>query len=115
MSKSKSLIKENKNMKTKKRKKNKSTIFKTYIYRVLKSINNEFGISKKGMNVIHSIILQIFNDVALESKKLMCYSKKITLSSNDIFSAVILLFPDDIAGFAVEEMKKSLLRYQEII
>ena len=103
--------KENKNKK--RRKKSKSNVFKAYIYKVLKSINHEFGISKKGMDVVHSIVIQVFNEVALESKKLMDYSKKMTLSSNDIISAVQLLYPEEISSIAIGEIKQSLLRFDE--
>lgn len=34
--------------------------FSLYIYKVLKSIANDVGISKKGMNVINSLVTDMF-------------------------------------------------------
>lgn len=58
--------------------------FSLYIYKVLKSIANDVGISRKGMNVINSLVTDMFEQIALEGSKLVRYNKKKTLSSNDI-------------------------------
>ena len=41
-------------------KKNYSS-FSLYIYKVLKSISSEIGISKKGMDVINSLVVDMFD------------------------------------------------------
>lgn len=74
--------------------------FTLYIYKVLKSISQDVGISKKGMNVINSLVADMFEQVALESSKLVRYQKKRTLSTNDVQTAVKLLFPAEIAKHA---------------
>lgn len=58
--------------------------FSLYIYKVLKSISNDIGISQKGMKVVNSLVLDMFEQLALESSKLVRYNKKRTLSSTDV-------------------------------
>lgn len=65
---------------TKSRKKNFQS-FSLYIFKVLKSIANDIGISRKGMNVLNSLVTDMFEKVALEGSKLVRYSNKKTLSS----------------------------------
>ncbi len=58
--------------------------FSLYIYKVLKSISNDIGISQKGMKVVNSLVIDMFEQLALESSKLVRYNKKRTLSSTDV-------------------------------
>ena len=85
--------------------------FSLYIYKVLKSISSDIGISKKGMNVINSLVVDMFEQVALESSKLVRYQKKKTLSSNDVQTAVKLLLPQDLGTHAVMEGSKALTKF----
>ena len=94
-----------------KRKRNFSS-FNIYIYKVLKSIASDVGISKKGMNVINSLVADMFDQIALESSKLVRYSKKKTLSSNDVQTAVKLLLPQDLGSHAIMEASKALSKFK---
>ena len=82
-----------------------------YIYKVLKSIANDVGISKKGMNVVNSLVTDMFEQIALESSKLVRYNKKKTLSSNDVQAAVKLLLPADLANHALLEANKAVSKF----
>jgi histone H2B len=55
--------------------------FSLYIFKVLKTIANDIGISRKGMNVLNSLVTDMFERIALEGSKLVRYNKKKTLSS----------------------------------
>jgi len=92
------------------RKKNFAS-FSLYIYKVLRVVNKEIGISKKGMSVVNSLVSDIFEQVALEASKLVRYQKKKTLSSQDIQSAVKLLLPQDLATHAVSEGAKAVAKF----
>ena len=94
-----------------KQKKKNFQSFSLYIYKVLKSISNEVGISKKGMNVIDSLVTDMFEQVALEASKLVRYQKKKTLSSADIQTAVKLLLPVDLGNHAVLEGSKAVAKF----
>ncbi|MEL6702523.1 MAG: histone-like protein [Pseudomonadota bacterium] len=94
------------------RKKRKNyTLFALYIYKVLKSISNDVGISKKGMNVINSLVQDMFEQIALEGSKLVRYHGKKTLSDNDIQSAVKLLLPHYLGTHALMEGNKAVAKY----
>ena len=96
--------------KTTHRKKNYQS-FSIYIYKVLKSISNDIGISKKGMSVINSLVSDMFDQVALEASKLVRYQKKKTLSSQDVQTAVKLLLPQDLGNHAILEGSKALAKF----
>ena len=85
--------------------------YSVYIYRVLKNIHGDVGISKKGMAVMNSFVADIFERVAVEATKLARYQKKVTLSSSDIQAAVKLILPGDLADHAVSEGTRALNKY----
>merc|ERR1712166_292971 len=62
-------------------KKRRTESFAIYIYRVLKQVHPETGISKKSMSVLNSFITDIFERIATESSRLVRYNKRHTLSS----------------------------------
>ena len=85
--------------------------FSLYIYKVLKGISNEIGISKKGMAVINSLVADMFEQIALEASKLVRYQKKRTLGSQDIQTAVKLLLPKDLGDHAIMEGSKAISKF----
>jgi histone H2B len=98
---------------TARRKRKNFQSFSLYIYKVLKSIASDVGISKKGMNVVNSLVSDMFDQIALEASKLVRYSKKKTLSSNDVQTAVKLLLPPDLGSHAILEATKAIQKFTE--
>merc|ERR1712154_504766 len=92
--------------KTVDRKKKRVESFSVYIYRVLKQVHPETGISKRSMSVMNSFIYDIFEKIAGEASKLVRYNKKHTLSSREVQTAVRLLLPGELAKHAVSEGTK---------
>ena len=82
--------------------------FSVYIYKVLKQVHNDTGISKKSMNIMNSFINDIFERIALEASKLVRYNKKHTLSAREVQSAVKLLLPGELAKHAIIEGAKAV-------
>ena len=74
--------------------------YSTYIYKVLKQVHPETGISKKGMSIMNSFMNDIFERVASEASRLARYNKKTTLSSRDILTAMRLTLPGELAKHA---------------
>ena len=66
-----------------KKKKSRTESYSTYIYRVLKQVHPDTGISKKGMSIMNSFITDIFDKIANEAGKLVRYNKKGTLTSRE--------------------------------
>ena len=87
------------------------TSFSLYIYKVLRSISNDVGISKKGMNVINSLVSDMFEQISLESSKLVRYQNKKTLSSQDVQTAIKLILPPDLGNHAILEGSKAISKF----
>lgn len=90
------------------RRKTRHETFSIYIYKVLKQVHNDTGISKKSMDIMNSFINDIFDRIALEASKLVRTSKKHTLSAREVQSAVKLLLPGELSKHAIVEGCKAL-------
>ena len=97
--------------KKKGRKKRRSESYSIYIYKVLKQVHPDTGISSKGMSIMNSFITDIFDKIANEAGKLVRYNKKGTLSSREIQTAVRLILPGELAKHAVSEGTKAVTKY----
>ncbi|XP_070498302.1 uncharacterized protein [Chironomus tepperi] len=80
-----------KNSKGKKPKRVES--FSSYIYKVLKQVHPETGISGKAMSIMNNFVNDMFERIANESMKLASISKRPTMSSREIQTSVRLLLP----------------------
>ncbi|KAK7231706.1 histone [Aureococcus anophagefferens] len=141
------------------RKKTRVESYSTYIYRVLKQVHPDTGISKKGahprpddatrapdahpraralptrapalhaharatftrsrvpragMSIMNSFINDIFERIALEASKLCRFSKKATLSSREIQTAVRLMLPGELSKHAVSEGTKAVTKFSSL-
>jgi histone H2B len=92
-------------------KRRRTETFSVYIYRVLKQVHPETGISKRSIQILNSFISDIFEKIALESSKLVRYNKKSTISSREVQTAVRLLLPGELAKHAVSEGTKAVTKY----
>lgn len=92
----------------KKRRRARHETFSIYIYKVLKQVHNDTGISKKSMDIMNSFINDSFDKLALEASKLVRSSKKHTLSAREVQSAVKLILPGELAKHAIIEGCKAL-------
>ena len=77
--------------------------YKIYIYKVLKQVHPDTGISSKAMSIMNSFINDIFEKLATEASKLAVYNKKPTITSREIQTAVRLILPGELAKHAVSE------------
>ena len=91
--------------------KTKSETYSVYIYRVLKQVHPETGISKRSMSIMNSFINDLFEKISGEASKLVRYNRKQTLSSREIQTAVRLLLPGELAKHAVSEGTKAVTKY----
>ncbi|KAJ8434284.1 hypothetical protein Cgig2_009259 [Carnegiea gigantea] len=93
----------------KKKKMKKSTeTYKIYIFKVLKQVHPDIGISSKAMSIMNSFINDIFEKLAQEASRLARYNKKPTITSREIQTAVRLVLPGELAKHAVSEGTKAL-------
>ena len=94
-------------------KKNKKRVesYSTYIYKVLKQVHPDTGISKRGMSIMNSFINDVFERIAVEAGRLARYNKKSTLSSREVQTAVRLMLPGELAKHAVSEGTKAVTKF----
>ena len=91
--------------------KSKSETYKIYIYKVLKQVHPDTGISSKAMSIMNSFINDIFEKIATEAAKLARYNKKPTVTSREIQTAVRLILPGELAKHAVSEGTKAVTKF----
>ncbi|KAF7311669.1 hypothetical protein MKEN_01070500 [Mycena kentingensis (nom. inval.)] len=95
----------------KKRKKTRKETYSSYIYKVLKQVHPDTGISNKAMAILNSFVNDIFERIATEASKLAQYSKKSTISSREIQTSVRLILPGELAKHAISEGTKSVTKF----
>uniref|UniRef100_UPI0035902FEF histone H2B, gonadal-like n=1 Tax=Myxine glutinosa TaxID=7769 RepID=UPI0035902FEF len=82
-----------------------------YIYKVLKQVHPDTGVSSKSMSIMNSFVNDIFERIASEASRLAHYNKCSTIASREIQTAVRLLLPGELAKHAVSEGTKAVTKY----
>ena len=95
----------------KKRKKKRTESYSPYIFKVLRQVHPDTGISNKGMLIMNSFVNDIFDRISGEAGKLVSYSKSKTLTSREIQTAIRLILPGELAKHAVSEGTKAVTKY----
>ncbi|XP_058811214.1 uncharacterized protein LOC131676107 [Topomyia yanbarensis] len=95
----------------KKRKQRRKESYAIYIYKVLKQVHPDTGVSSKAMSIMNSFVNDIFERIASEASRLAHYNKRSTITSREIQTAVRLLLPGELAKHAVSEGTKAVTKY----
>ena len=95
----------------KKRKRRRRESYSIYIYKVLKQVHPDTGVSSKAMSIMNSFVNDIFERIAAEASRLAHYNKRSTITSREIQTAVRLLLPGELAKHAVSEGTKAVTKY----
>ena len=102
---------------------------------VLKQVHPDTGISNKAMAILNSFVNDIFERIATEASskfeplefdfemvylhtlsiELASYSKKSTISSREIQTAVRLILPGELAKHAISEGTKSVTKVSSLV
>ncbi|CAG5092954.1 Similar to Histone H2B.1/H2B.2 (Tigriopus californicus) [Cotesia congregata] len=83
------------------RKKKRKESYAIYIYKVLKQVHPDTGVSSKAMSIMNSFVNDIFERIAAEASRLAHYNKRSTITSREIQTAVRLLLPGELAKHAI--------------
>merc|ERR1712098_856808 len=94
------------------RRKSRNESFNIYIYKVLKQVHPDMGVSKATMRILNSFANDTFEKIAEEAGKLTKYGKKQTLSAREIHTSTRLILPGELAKHAVAEGNKALQKYK---
>ena len=68
----------------KKRKRSRKESYSVYVYKVLKQVHPDTGISSKAMGIMNSFVNDIFERIAGEASRLAHYNKRSTITSREI-------------------------------
>ena len=85
--------------------------YQIYIYKVLKQVHPEVGISKRAMMVMNHLMHDTFERVSVEASNLTRGAGKQTVSARSVQAAVHLLFPGDLSKHAIQEGKKAVTKF----
>jgi len=96
----------------KKRRLKRKESYSTYLYKVLKQVHPDTGISSKAMSIMNSLVNDIFERLANESARLSAHTGRSTISSREIQTAVRLILPGELAKHAVSEGTKAVTIYK---
>ena len=87
--------------------------YKSYINKILKQVHPKTRISKKGMTIVNNFVCDTFERVASEAGKLCKVTKRSTLSSRDVQSAIRLVLPGELSKHAVSEGTKAMTKFNQ--
>lgn len=83
----------------------------SYLYRVLKTVHPDTGISRKSMLIMNGFVEDMFERIMVEASRLARYNHRTTLTSREIQSAVRMVLPPDLASHAISEGRKALEKF----
>jgi histone H2B len=93
----------------------KKESFSLYIYKVLKETSgnkDSKGINKRAMNIMNSLVFDVFDQLATQAAQLLRTTGKHTLTAREVESCVKLLFPVDLAQHAIQEGRKAVEKFR---
>ena len=92
--------------KGRKQKKKMRETFKCYIYRVLKQVHPDLGISIKAIGIVDCFVNDVFDKLVGEAIELSAHSKKTTITARDIQTST---FPENSPSMPVVKVSRLLL------
>merc|ERR1719289_571395 len=104
--------KETPSMKARARRKKHSETYNIYIYKVLKQINPEMGLSKWAMSILDSFVNDCFHRIASEAGRLVKANHQKTISARTIQTATRLVLQGELAKHAVSEGTKAVTKFE---
>jgi histone H3/H4 len=87
--------------------------FNVYIYKVLKQIHPDTGISVKAMAIMDSMLKDLRSRIFQEAVNLLEIQQKATCNSRELQTAVRLVLPGELAKHAVVEETKAVTKFLE--
>ncbi|KAF5177684.1 Histone h2b [Thalictrum thalictroides] len=85
--------------------------YNRYVYKVLKQVHPDLGITLKGMMILNGFMNDMFERLAREAAKLVDYTGRKTMSAREIQGAVRLVLPGELAKHAIVEGTKAITTY----
>eukprot|EP01055_Gregarina_sp_Pseudo9_P000057 Gregarina_sp_Pseudo_9__56@NODE_1037_length_1947_cov_28_680294_g972_i0_p4_GENE_NODE_1037_length_1947_cov_28_680294_g972_i0NODE_1037_length_1947_cov_28_680294_g972_i0_p4_ORF_typecomplete_len153_score17_36Histone/PF00125_24/1_3e18_NODE_1037_length_1947_cov_28_680294_g972_i0106564 len=89
----------------------KSDLYNSYIFKLLRQVRPDVRITSRAMSIMNSFVLDAFERIAGEAGKLCTITKKETLTSNEVRTAVQLVLQGDLAKHAIMEGVQAVQTY----
>jgi histone H2B len=89
--------------------------FSTFVYKILKQVHPDLGISNKAMAIMNGISNDVLDRIIKEVKILTNASHLSSVSSRQIMFAVRVMLPGELAKHAVNEGTKAVEKYQSAV
>ncbi|AVK75201.1 Histone H2B domain containing protein [Pandoravirus quercus] len=96
------------------RKKNYAS-YSSFIYKVLKQVHPDVGISNKSMSIMNSFVNDMIDRIGTEAGRLARSNKRNTIGTREIQTAVRLIMRGELARHAVSEGTKAVTKYNEAV
>lgn len=96
---------------TRSKRKRKQGSYQLYIYKVLKQVHPDTGLTKHSMCIMNSLCNDVLDRIASETNRVLLVNKRSTISSREIQTAVRLLLPGELSKHAVSEGTKAVTKY----
>ncbi|AFP65693.1 histon H2B (nucleomorph) [Chroomonas mesostigmatica CCMP1168] len=93
-------------------KKKKTSSYQNYIYKVLKQVHTDIGISSKAIDSMNSFVVDLFERITNEASKLSQYNKTKTITAREIMTSVRLIIPGELAKHSISEGTKAVAKYK---
>ena len=100
-------------MSSRKRTKRKVYTFKPHIYKVLKQVHPDTGLTTEGKEQMNHFVEHFADKIADEAVFLAKKDDKKTISSREIQTAVRLVLPGELAKHGVSEGNKAVTKYMD--
>lgn len=99
------------NIKPKRKSRSLELSYHRYIHQVLKELHPGFSLSRLSLDMMNSVINDLFNRINQEAKQLAGYRKGKTVNEKDIQAACQLLIPDRLKVLSLSEGTKAYCKY----
>ncbi|XP_067882488.1 histone H2B 1/2-like [Heterodontus francisci] len=95
----------------KRQRKSRKESYSIYIYKVMKQVHPDTGISSKAKSIMNSFVNDISERIAGEASRLAHCNKRSTISSREIQTTMRLLLPGVLAKHTMSEGTKAVTKY----
>ena len=93
------------------RKRSRHETFNLYIFKVLKQVHPQIGMSKKAMAIMNSFVHDTFDRIASEAGNLCTVNKRKTMDARAVQAAIKLVLPGELAKHAESEAQKAVQKF----
>jgi hypothetical protein len=86
--------------------------YKSYVWKVLKQVHPDVGMSRQAMAIMNSMVNDLFERITGEAGRLVhMHKKQKTLRTREVLTATRLTLPGELSNHAISEGTKAVVKY----